>query len=101
MLVDAGADVNAANNFDSTSLHALLLNPHASQLAPVLLRAGADVNVCGVVGVPPLHQAIQLNFDLAAVLVDAGTDVNAKDDMGRTPIFFAVGVSKADAQSQC
>ena len=89
VLLDAGADVTARNEFGYTPLHeaSLSINPAKIQ---VLLDAGADVTARTVHGVTPLHNAARYGT-LASiqVLLDAGADVMAKYNGGYTPLHDA------------
>ena len=96
--LDAGADVNGIQAYGITPLHRAAKNPHP-EITEALIASGADPNArTNDQAVPLLWAAVDGSNPLVLqMLADAGADVNAKDDMGRTPIFFAVGVSNADA----
>jgi len=86
-LIAAGADYNAVaeNPMRIQSLHAAAANRH-SEVAIMLIDAGADVNATQRHGWTPLHTAA-LHGDAALVtaLIAAGASTTASNDDGRTP----------------
>jgi ankyrin repeat protein len=91
-LIDAGADVNAANNRRATALHWAITDPAKVRL---LLLKGADVNAKTVDGRTPLHLAATLpsGTSIVEMLVEAGADLNARSIIGATPLHTAVSAS--------
>jgi ankyrin repeat protein len=76
-LLDAGADVNAAQVDGMTALHWAVYHDDAAT-ARMLVRAGAKVNAANRYGVPPLSLAgTNGNADLVKLLLEAGADANA------------------------
>jgi uncharacterized protein len=66
-------------------------NPLQPDIARMLIRAKARLNLAEANGVTPLALAILNNhIDLARFLIDQGADVNARDFWGRTPLWEAV-----------
>jgi hypothetical protein len=101
MLLDAGADVNAAKNHRrSQSLHyaadGFLENPKwdaKRQLAMIrlLLDAGADISAQDKNGATPLHRAVRTRCAAAVkCLLDAGADATIRNKPGSTPFHLAV-----------
>ena len=92
LLLDAGCDTNAKDEFGGTPLHTVMyaMYPHNMELAKLLLDAGCDKEAKND-GQTPLHLAIRVgNMKAAKFLVDAGCDKDAKDDMGNTPLHHAI-----------
>lgn len=87
LLLDAGADISAANASGATALHFAMSAPAAEKkaLLRLLLDRGADINAPDRIGRTPLMMAVA-NNDVAAVqfLLDHGADLNAVDKYGRT-----------------
>ena len=118
-LIDAGADVNARSNyvaaangrgfegrtplvnagdakpaeFASGWLTPLMLAARdgETEIARILVAAGADVNHVGGDGKTALALAIfNGNYEVASFLVDSKADVNKADAQRFTPLFYAV-----------
>ena len=90
VLLDAGADVNAARADGAT---ALLYAAHWDDLetASLLLQAGARVNPADDHGVTPLARACEnTSVRMVELLLDAGADPNAAQTSGLTPLMTAV-----------
>lgn len=108
-LIEHGADVNARSNVEEWERQ-VTAEPRAKWLppggmtpllfaaregcvacVPVLVDAGADVDMTTPDGISPLLSAlINGHYDVAAELVDAGTDVNLVDYTGRGALYAAV-----------
>ena len=88
-LLEAGADLKAANNRRATALHWAIADPEKVRL---LLLKGADVNARTVDGRTPLHLAASLPTGtlIAEMLLEAGADINARSIVGATPLFTGV-----------
>lgn len=88
LLLEAGADANAADGEGSTPLHLIAREGFAWKqgladaklaMARQLLAKGARPSAKGRQGWTPLHHAVAQRFDgMAHLLVDAGADVNAE-----------------------
>jgi len=88
VLLEAGADVNAANLRKATALHWAV---HDVDKLKVLLVRGADVNARTLEGRTPLYSAAQLPGGVAAmkVLLEVGADTEVRTIVGNTPLFAA------------
>ena len=91
-LIDAGADVAAANSRSATALH--WAHPDAAKAA-LLLSKGAAVDAKTVEGRTPLYVAATLAAGTASMqlLLEAGADANAETVVGATPLFPAANTS--------
>ena len=94
MLLGAGADVNAQDQYGRTPLHRTTC---IGKVAAILLEAGADVNALDNEGDTPLHTAAS-SGDIAAMrmLLEAGADMNARGRYGHTPLSCAVSYGRGD-----
>lgn len=87
MLIDSGADVNAANLEGGTPLRDACVYD-SLELVDMLIQAGADVNRRDTeIGNTPLFH--MNSIDVAKALINAGADVNARNDNGSTPLHCA------------
>ena len=86
VLLDNGADANAADFSHNTPLHATA-SVRSSEMAAKLIRAGASANASNFRGDTPLHWAANRNaYDVADVLIHNGADVNASNTERETPL---------------
>ncbi len=92
MLVDKGADVNAANGRGMTPLMmAAMKYPSEPWMIKYLLGKGADINAADNSGDTALSGAICLKaFPAVKELVEAGADVNTRNRKGYTVLMLAV-----------
>jgi ankyrin repeat protein len=90
MLLQQGADVNAAQSDGLTALHWAALNDDA-EIVGLLLYAGATVRPLTRVGAyTPLHLASRAGHDaVARALLDGGADANQWTSTGVTALHFA------------
>jgi len=95
LLLRLGVDPNIRGRGDHTPLYCVA-NECASETGPevvrALVRAGADVNMCGgVTRATALHMAARRgHVGIARALVDSGAAVNAQDRKGDTPLQRAI-----------
>jgi ankyrin repeat protein len=95
ILLQAGADPNAVQQGDETSvLEYIALHGRVAE-AELLVTAGARVNARNSLwGMTPLHYAVDCwdgakgNHDMVRFLIAHGADVNAKDVDGLTPMNY-------------
>jgi ankyrin repeat protein len=86
-----GAEVNTCskNGYNVYPIHSAVA-ANNSDIAKILLEAGADVNVTQVSKITPLHSAAHHgNIELIILLLEAGANVNAKSEDGKTPAEMA------------
>lgn len=77
LLIQAGADINAADCLGYTPLMGAALNYCDDWCVPMLLDAGADVNAVNSREETALSLAVQgWNHEVAFLLIQAGADVN-------------------------
>ena len=97
MFIDAGADVNgiAKHTRPSTPLMAAFNARVRIDVIKMLLKAGANPNICGSNENPALHEILsskkplKTKVEIAELLIGAGADVNAKNYTGMTPLHYA------------
>ena len=91
LLLDAGADPNAATaGGDQTPLRTALRG-NMRDLAVALLQAGANPNAPDDQGAPLLLLSLASgDRDLAVWLIEAGADPSVRTDSGDTPLLIAV-----------
>lgn len=82
-----GADPNtpSQNGYNVYPLHAALSNNY-SNIAKMLIEAGAHVNVRQNLNITPMHLAVQYgNIDLIILLLEHGADISIRNDSGQNP----------------
>jgi ankyrin repeat protein len=101
LLLENGADINAANNFGGTALHGALSGRHAD-LAQFLIKRGADVNSkhLGSNITVLMTAAVQGYSGVVLTLLEKGADVNAKDMWGYTALVHAAGKGHGEIVKQ-
>lgn len=89
LLLDAGADVNARDQYYQTPLCGAAQYGHAS-VAHLLLTHGAMANLAGDYNQTPLGWAAEKGHaDIVQILLDHGAEVNVVDRGGMTPLHSA------------
>jgi ankyrin repeat protein len=86
-----GAEVNTCsqNGYNVYPIHSATASNN-TDIAKILLEAGANVNVAQVSGLTPLHSAAHHgNIELIILLLEAGADVSATTDDGKTAAEMA------------
>ena len=88
-LLDAGADVNAANQFGKTALMNAVENGNILTTS-ILLSRGADVNKETIVGLTALTFAAENGqIELTALLLERGAYLEARTRSGLTALLLA------------
>ncbi|WP_409152637.1 ankyrin repeat domain-containing protein [Fretibacterium fastidiosum] len=89
-LIQAGADVNAKNEYGWTPLMIAAIE-NTPEVLKVLIEAGADVNAKDRNGLTPLMHAAghNTNPEVLKVLLEAGADAKAKNNEGKTALDCA------------
>ena len=103
LLLEAGADVEARDEFGDTALHEAAKRGHAA-VVKLLLEAGADMEARDESGDTALHEAVsdswvritikrggsvESHAAVVKLLLEHGADVEAKDEDGWTPRKFS------------
>ena len=89
LLIDAGADVNKANEKGETPLYWAAANGR-TECVKLLIDAGADVNKADKDGRTPLILAAYYGHaECVKLLINAGADVNMANEDGLTPLYPA------------
>jgi ankyrin repeat protein len=98
LLIRAGADVNAANDYGITPLWQSCQNGSAS-MTEKLLTAGADASVALPSGETPLMEAARSgNAQTVELLLNHGADANARESRrGQTALMWAVAENHPEA----
>ena len=86
LLVEKGADVNAIDNYGTTTLMKAVPCCKCMQL---LLKEGADVNGCNKSGNTALMEASH-DYECTRLLLEEGADENAKNMFGTTALMIAI-----------
>ena len=96
-LLEAGADVDAAQVDGMTALHWAVYHDD-EETAGLLVRSGADVNVANRYGVPPISlAATNGNGGIVMLLLDAGADANRSLRGGETVLMTVSRTGSLDA----
>lgn len=97
LLLRAGANVQAVNDYDVTPLALACTNGHAAMVV-LLLNAGADPNTARSTGETPLMTAARTgNLEVVQALLARGADVQAKEPgSDQTALMWAVSEKHTD-----
>ena len=88
LLINAGADVDASNDFGSTPLLRAVEVVNL-EIVELLLNAGADVDASDdFKSAPLLYAANHGHTDIVAMLLRYGANANIKDSVGNTPLHL-------------
>lgn len=89
ILLQAGVDVNAVNEYGRTPLQVMMMG--STRVAQLLLKHGANPNLSDEsTGDTPLHDAARQGFlDTVKVLIEFDADICAQDYRSRRPIDLA------------
>ena len=97
MLVDSGADLNAADSDGDTPLHLAATIQNVEDLKLLLKHSGGmKINAANNMRMTPLHLALLVDNEEA----ERKADVNAADDNGDTPVHVAVFTNHTDLLRQ-
>lgn len=96
-LLQAGANVKAANRYGITALYLACINANPAMIER-LLKAGADANETGPDGQTALMTVAHTgNVEAARILLAHGANVDATENWrGQTALMWAVGQSHPD-----
>ena len=86
MLIERGADVNAANRFGGTALWRAA-DVGRADVVEALLQAGADVSKASYQGNAPLSKSATAT--IAMMLIERGASVDATNKLGQNALLFA------------
>lgn len=94
LLLDAGADPNAASLSGANALSTAIRSCKASiEIVHMLVDAGADIENRSGVGITPVMLAIQeKRIDIALFLLESGADVNTLNPFGEGLLNYAIYV---------
>lgn len=93
LLLDLGADINAANQRGYTPLHFCACTNYVS-IAKLLIQRGASVNEVAKDGWTPIfNAAMYAPVPMAKLLIESGAEIYRVDNRGRTP-FDLTGSSE-------
>ena len=100
LLLDRGANPNQQSRHAQIvvrPIHSAVADGGSTEIARLLLDAGADVNVRQPGGFTPLHAAAQVgNDELVELLLERGADPDARLDEGPTPPDLAREAGHSD-----
>lgn len=95
LLISNGAYIDAKNKYEQTPLH-IAIQDDREGVARKLIQAGANLEVKDNRENTPLHYAvIRENEDVVRILISAGADIDAKNEDGDKPEDLASAKDKA------
>jgi ankyrin repeat protein len=97
LLIDRGADLNAATTAGSVPLHGAAINGHEAVIR-LLVEKGAEVNVTNQGGYTPLtNAAIFGNVATIKFLLDSGAKIEPTTPTGMVPLLCAINSLNPEA----
>ncbi len=91
VLLEHGADVNVRGGERNDSPLHLGADYNRLDKVPLLIEAGADINIQNRWGVTPVHEAVNSkSMAVLEQLVAAGADINLLSNKGYTPLDIAI-----------
>src|SRR5690606_36221286 len=97
LLLERGADANAAEANGTTALH-WAVNRGDRELVAALIKAGADVNARNASGASAMSEAALLgDTQLLSLLLEAGADVESPNADGMTALMVVSRSNNVDA----
>ncbi|KAL1604963.1 hypothetical protein SLS60_004504 [Paraconiothyrium brasiliense] len=98
ILIEAGADVNAEDDYSQQPLRELCMTNGSLEAAELLIKAGADVLDEDLSRQTALHTAAANgHVDIVKLLIEKGAKIDATDDRGCTPLYRACGAKSDDS----
>ncbi len=95
-LIEANEDVNQRGKYQGTALHRAAMHGY-NNIAELLIKNGAKVDVQNVGGSAALHKAAEAgHVDLVELLLKNGASINLRDGEGRTPLLRATRKKRTD-----
>ncbi len=95
-LIEANEDVNQRGKYQGTALHRAAMHGY-NNIAELLIKNGAKVDVQNVGGSAALHKAAEAgHVDLVEMLLKNGASINLRDGEGRTPLLRAARKKRTD-----
>jgi ankyrin repeat protein len=92
LLLERGADLNAATARGRTALLVAAMSDQSAPIVRLLIGKGADVKAMDAFKTTTLRGAAMGNdAETMRILIEAGVDVNAGDMPGITPLMMAAG----------
>lgn len=90
MMQTMGLDIHDPKIKDSLEESIFQQMSAMTDVAKILIEAGADINKKSPLGTPLMNAATNAwNLDIVKLLINSGADVNALDSLGRTALFYA------------
>jgi ankyrin repeat protein len=98
ILLNSGADPNIRTSYNGPLHDAARIG--SAELATILIKAGADVELSGFGGVRPLHSAaLAGQAKVVSLLLENGAKVDVRDNTGRTPLLSFMSGNVADVST--